>query len=477
LVPGRSNLAVSLRVSPVEENPSQALFTITYANRGTTPVRGVVIRSAIDDVVSYVTGSGTSGARYDAAARELVWNIGTLEAGSPAQSVSFRVKPIESGPATFFAVATIEDASGVPVSSNAIKYSTSPTPLLTVFALPDRFLAGRNTPVHADVRGAEYQQAIDRLATMGVLDGREVGIFEPAARTQRAEYAVMTLRGLNLKDLRDISAIKFVLSRRSVITLDILNNQNRSVASLVKNQPYPAGEHTVIWNGSVGTGYAPPGRYTYVCSARDARGETTRLQGVITVVPQTPLVPTGQPSFVDVKPSDWYAGYLAVAEKQNLVEGYPNKTFRPMQPINRVEATAIVVRAIGLGDLARRSMDKSPGFLDEHNIPAWSQGYVYVASTIAKSSSGKLIVGYPSNFYMPMKPLRRDEAAIITQRLIDKETNRRIAVSGQMVPGATVTINGRTVEADDQGRFSFVIEQNTTQPTTVAVTDARSGNW
>jgi len=58
-VPGRAGLFASLRVSPAEDNPSQALVTITYGNRGSVAARDVKLRSALDDVVSYVKGSGT----------------------------------------------------------------------------------------------------------------------------------------------------------------------------------------------------------------------------------------------------------------------------------------------------------------------------------------------------------------------------------------------------------------------------------
>ncbi len=467
----RTRLFVSLRVSPVEDNPSQALFTATYGNRSQAPARNAVLRTSLDDVVSYVTGSATGSPRYDAAARELVWNLGTLEPGANGGSVSWRVEPIERSTMRFYTVATIEDSEGVPVASAPIQYSTTSTSLLTVFALPDRFLAGRAAPVLVDVQGAEYETAIDRLQKMGIVSGTGPGRYGPSKATKRAEYAVMTLNGLNLKDLRDVSAIKFVLSRSSIVTLNILNSRGQLVASLLKkNQRFNPGEHTVVWDGRAGLGFAPPGRYTYVCTARDARGGATELRGTITIVPQEPLQPVGVPTYGDVRPTDWYSGYLAVAQKQGLMIGIGGNRFEPMRSIKRVEATAVVVRALGLEDLARQMQNQSVNFLDEQNIPAWAKGYVNVAATVAKTAGGKLIVGYPSNFYLPLKPLRRDEAALIVQRLIDKETNRRVAVSGAMVPGATITINGRSVEGDDSGRFQFVIEQNTTEPSVISVT-------
>jgi uncharacterized repeat protein (TIGR01451 family) len=468
-IPTRANLKVSLRYSQAADNPSHSVFTITFANQSSVPAQGVVVRSALDDVVSYVTGSATGGARYDSSSRELIWNIGNLEAGATGRTVSFRVEPIERTATTFYTVATIEDASGTSVSSNALKVGTQTMPLLTVFALPDRFLAGRNAQPLLDVKGAEYQNAIYRLQTMGVIDGRGPNSYQPNDAARRAEYAVMTLKGLHLRDLRDVTAIKFVLGRASTVSLEIFNSSGKLVHSLLQSRNFEAGERTAIWDGRTATGYAPPGRYRYVCTARDDKRETTKLEGNLTIVPQTPFEPSGRPSYSDVKPTDWYAGHLAMAEKQNLMIGYPDKTFRPNSPISRVEATAVVVRALGLEELAKQSKNQSVGFLDYQNIPAWAMGYVNVASTIAKSRTGKLIVGYPSNFFLPLKSLRRDEAALIAQRFIDKETNRRVSVSGQLAPGATVTINSQTVEANDQGQFSFVIEQNTAEPTTLTV--------
>jgi hypothetical protein len=123
---------------------------------------------------------------------------------------------------------------------------------LTVFAIPDRFLASRNTNVLVDVRGIEYQNAIDRLQRIGIVNGAGPNVFYPNRATQRAEYAVMTLNGLNLKDLRDVSAIKFVLGRRSAVTLNIRNAKGQIVKTLGKRDAiYQPGEQT--WFGT-----APP---------------------------------------------------------------------------------------------------------------------------------------------------------------------------------------------------------------------------
>ncbi len=469
----RTPLTLSLGVNAAPGNASQAIYTITYGNPGPNPVANTVVRFPLDEKVALVTGSASQGGRYDAATREVVWDLGIVSAGLVDQKLSLRVAPIESGPTKFDGTATIQDASGALISSNTKSYTNSVTALLTVFALPDRFLAGKTGPVLTDVRGTEFQSAVDRLQGLGIVSGRQGGLFYPAASAQRAEYAVMTLNGLNLRDLRDITQIKFVLGRTSTVNLTIQNAAGKNVAALIRNTNFDRGEHTSIWNGRIGQTFAAPGQYTYVCTAKDTGGEVTTLKGRLNIVPQTPLNPTGVPSFLDVTPGDWFARYLATGEKQGLFKGFPDGTFRPRTPISRIEATAIVVRALGLEDLAKEWNNKDVGFLDGQSIPFWAKGYANVASTVAKTANGKSMMrGLPSGTFEPERNLRRDEAALVVQRLIDRETTRRISVSGAMVPGATVTINSRSVQADDQGQFAFSIDSSNAVPTTVAVIGA-----
>lgn len=467
----RSNLAVSLRVSPVEGNPFEALFTIYFQNRGSSGAKDTKVRFVLSDAIAYVTNSASGGGQWDPAARALVWNAGELAPGADTRSVSFRVAPIDR-PQSFYAVATIEDASQVVVSSNTITYGFTKSALLTVFALPDRILAGKKGQVLTDVRTAEAQANIDRLQKLDVVSGRGPGLFMPDAETQRAEYAVMTLRGLNLRDLRDVTAIKFVLAQQAKVSVTILNSLGRQVASLAKDVAYKPGEWTLVWDGTSTAGYVSPGRYTYVCAAKTADNQNTTLRGYINVMEQRPLEPIGQPSFVDVKASDWYAGYLAIAEKQSLVRGVGGNRFLPLQPINRVEATAIIVRAMGLEDAALKFRNQDAGFLDYQNIPGWAVPYVNIATQLKTTSGKTLVRGVPGNLFLPQKNLRRDEAAMLVHRMIDNNRVSKITLSGAIEAGATVTINNQTVTPNPDGQFSMVIEPDN-QPSSVAVIEKR----
>lgn len=475
ITPSPSQLGVTLVAAPVS-GTAQAQFTLNYSNPGGGGATNAIVRYALDDRVSYVTGSASNGGVYDAARREVAWNLGALAPDASGQ-LTLRVEPIEGGRSlTFDSVATIEDGNTSPVNSATLTYSTAVTPLLTVFALPDRFLAGNNAAPLTDVRGNDYQMAVERLSQIGIVQGYPNGLYRPDAATQRAEYAVMTLRGLNLRDLRDITQIKFVLGRASTVNLSVADEMGRTVATLTRNTTLEAGEHTVVWNGRSDSGqFVAPGRYIYSCTARDARGEATTLKSAVSIVSPSPLQVSGTPSFTDIKATDWYAGYLKLGEDQGLLRGFPDRTFRPRTPISRVEAAAIVVRALGLTEAAKEWADKNVGFEDYAQIPAWANGPVNAVTMLTKTSIGQPIMrGTKDNKFDPNSALRRDQAALVVQRIIDRETTRSITVSGAITPGAVVTINSKPVQADSQGRFGFSFDLNTAVPTTVAVVDARN---
>lgn len=475
IVASQSQLGVTLAAGPVV-GTGQTQFSVNYSNPGIVDSNRAVVRFALDDRVSYVTDSASDGGVYDAARREVLWNLGTIGAGRSGR-LTLRIEPVESGRSlSFDSVATIEDGGNGPITSATLTYSTAVTPLLTIFALPDRFLASKNVAPLTDVRGSDYQTAVERLSHIGIVHGYPNGLYRPQDPTQRAEYAVMTLRGLNLRDLRDVTQIKFVLGRASTVNLGVADESGRTVATLTRNTALEAGEHTEVWSGRGDNGkFVPPGRYTYTCTARDARGESTTLKSTLTIVSPSPIQADGTPSFVDVKATDWYAGYLALGESQGLLLGFPDKTFRPRLPISRVEAAAIVVRALGLSNAAKEWADKNVGFADYDKIPAWANGVVNATTMLTKTSTGQPIMrGTKENTFEPNAALRRDQAALVVQRIIDRETTRSVSVSGAITPGAVVTINSKPVESDAQGRFGFSFDLNTALPTTVAVVDTRS---
>jgi len=58
-------------------------------------------------------------------------------------------------------------------------------------------------------------------------------------------------------------------------------------------------------------------------------------------------------SFSDVLPSDWFYSEIAKAKAARYISGYPDGTMKPNDPISRQEAASIIVRILGLEQNAR----------------------------------------------------------------------------------------------------------------------------
>jgi len=85
------------------------------------------------------------------------------------------------------------------------------------------------------------------------------------------------------------------------------------------------------------------------------------------------------PKIVEVKPfsdvalNTWYAVYVAKAKNAGVLSGYADGTFRPNQPVNRVEALKILIEAAKID-----TTDFEASFLDT-NPDAWYASYLAYA--------------------------------------------------------------------------------------------------
>ncbi|HBU09588.1 MAG TPA: hypothetical protein DEB30_02180, partial [Candidatus Peribacter riflensis] len=57
---------------------------------------------------------------------------------------------------------------------------------------------------------------------------------------------------------------------------------------------------------------------------------------------------TSRACFSDVERLSWYESYVCDAAAHHYVEGYSNGTFRPANPVNRVEALKMITQVIGI---------------------------------------------------------------------------------------------------------------------------------
>lgn len=84
--------------------------------------------------------------------------------------------------------------------------------------------------------------------------------------------------------------------------------------------------------------------------------------------------------FDDV-PMEWARKHIASLAAKQIFQGYDDGTFRPNQPVTRLEALVTAVRLMGLREEAESAEKKTShlNLKDEKQIASWARGYVAVA--------------------------------------------------------------------------------------------------
>ncbi len=132
----------------------------------------------------------------------------------------------------------------------------------------------------------------------------------------------------------------------------------------------------------------------------------------------------------------WAAAVIQKMVQQGIVAGYEDKTFRPDNPISRVECAAIIARALTLdsvdpslkrcGSCVNASnIAKLAGFSDAADIPEWARG------SVAAAVYAGLLKGYPGtegkSVFLPQKQITRVELAAILARVVTSKSGQQTA--------------------------------------------------
>ncbi|MCF8012508.1 MAG: S-layer homology domain-containing protein [Clostridiales bacterium] len=94
--------------------------------------------------------------------------------------------------------------------------------------------------------------------------------------------------------------------------------------------------------------------------------------------------------------------------ERGMVNGYPDRTFRPDNAVTRVEFTVMLTRLMGESG----SGGELP-YKDKEEIPRWARG------SVALAYSRDLAAGYSDNTFRPRQPISREEAAAFLVRAYD----------------------------------------------------------
>lgn len=123
--------------------------------------------------------------------------------------------------------------------------------------------------------------------------------------------------------------------------------------------------------------------------------------------------PNAQPlPFDDIKRESLYYIYIERAYNEGLMLGEGNNQFLPTRPLTRAEAVTILIRAIGIQEIAP-ALPYDTGFNDDYEIPIWSKDAFYMARETG------IVKGYPDGTIRPLQLMTRAEAAKMLSDFID----------------------------------------------------------
>jgi len=158
-------------------------------------------------------------------------------------------------------------------------------------------------------------------------------------------------------------------------------------------------------------------------------------------------------NFNDVKNDAWYKIIVDIASSNNLIEGYPDGTFRPDSNISRAEISALISKLIKI-DIGSETVENVFPDVKESD-------WFYKQVLICKKNN--IISGYPDNTFKPLNFATRAEAfSMLSNSLkvlnlvIDKEDEKPGVVPTSVVsPTLTPTPTPiRTPQATPEGSTS-----------------------
>ncbi|MCX6497777.1 MAG: S-layer homology domain-containing protein [Arthrobacter sp.] len=119
----------------------------------------------------------------------------------------------------------------------------------------------------------------------------------------------------------------------------------------------------------------------------------------------SPAVPATAPTFVDVPSGNQFYNEIRWLASTGITTGYPDKTFRPGDPVNRDAMAAFLYRYNGKPAVPATA----PTFPDVAQSNLFYNEIRWLAAT-------QITTGYPDNTFRPVQPINRDAMAAFVYR-------------------------------------------------------------
>jgi hypothetical protein len=180
----------------------------------------------------------------------------------------------------------------------------------------------------------------------------------------------------------------------------------------------------------------------------------------------------GMTSFWDVPPSHWASRAISTAAANNLVAGFPDGSYRPEQPVTRTEALVVLVNGLGSGGLgfqqAGNTQDLFSRYRDAAAIPGWA------TPSLALASQSGLIVNYPDPMLLePNRAATRAEIAAFTYQAMAQRGSFGSVGQAPTTPTFEVQVStvaaGTLIPVVSTAADRLLIAPNETRPVSMIV--------
>lgn len=122
--------------------------------------------------------------------------------------------------------------------------------------------------------------------------------------------------------------------------------------------------------------------------------------------------------FWDMKDDDWYTDYVSWANKNDIIDGYSKREFRPDESVTREQLAVILYNYLKNYKLVRTfdamKINEKVVFTDEANISEWAKDKVSMMQQIG------LLEGRNDGSFDPKATVTRAEIATVIERLVKK---------------------------------------------------------
>lgn len=115
--------------------------------------------------------------------------------------------------------------------------------------------------------------------------------------------------------------------------------------------------------------------------------------------------------FTDINEGDWYFQYITFARSKGFVNGYPDGSFHPNDPITRAEAVTMMMQISGIIDYPLTGIEAE---YSDVSADDWFGDAVAVATDYG------IVRGYGDSTFRPYSNLTRAEAAVIAVSVWDQ---------------------------------------------------------